>query len=276
MGLGLGFDCGCLRACAPACLRVVACCAQPLPAGPVWKPPRPRTVLRGLPFMQVLPDELFRAILAAGTVKGAPRMGTPATGRGGVRRALQTSGLCRPPRPNILSERSLSRARVLSLSISLSLSHAHIHPGTPADMRTGVAFWASSDLPEVSQGEAGPGCYVVLSGVIRRIHQRPDGTTKVRPPFLLPHPVPCPRGAAGQHATYLATTACMPVRCKAGPAPHDVYALCRHCAPARRRNITKGSAAWWARCWPSRVRPPVVCNAMSGPLAFGPVPLPAA
>jgi hypothetical protein len=30
-----------------------------------------------------------------------------------------------------------------------------------------------------SGGEAGPGAFVVLSGVIRRVHQQPDGTTKV-------------------------------------------------------------------------------------------------
>lgn len=39
-------------------------------AGPVWKPPRPRAVLRGLPFMSSLPDALFKAILAAGIIKG--------------------------------------------------------------------------------------------------------------------------------------------------------------------------------------------------------------
>jgi hypothetical protein len=36
----------------------------------VWKPPRPRAVLRGLPFMQALPDQMFQAILKAGTIKG--------------------------------------------------------------------------------------------------------------------------------------------------------------------------------------------------------------
>ena len=40
------------------------------PAGPVWKPPRPRTVLRGLPFMQAVPDAMFKQILAAGSIKG--------------------------------------------------------------------------------------------------------------------------------------------------------------------------------------------------------------
>jgi hypothetical protein len=48
-----------------------------------------------------------------------------------------------------------------------------------AEYRTGEAFWAGSDLVRGSGGEAGPGVYVVLSGVIRRVHQLPDGTAKV-------------------------------------------------------------------------------------------------
>ena len=48
-----------------------------------------------------------------------------------------------------------------------------------AEYRTGEAFWAGSDLVRRSGGEAGPGAFVVLSGVIRRVHQLPDGTTKV-------------------------------------------------------------------------------------------------
>ena len=47
------------------------------------------------------------------------------------------------------------------------------------EYRTGEAFWAGSDLVLCSGGEAGPGVFVVLSGVIRRMHQLPDGTTKV-------------------------------------------------------------------------------------------------
>lgn len=58
-------------------------------------------------------------------------------------------------------------------------------PVGPSECKTGVAFWASSDLPALSGGEAGPGVYVVLSGVIRRLHQRADGTSKV-PACLLP------------------------------------------------------------------------------------------
>lgn len=49
----------------------------------------------------------------------------------------------------------------------------------------GVAFWSSSNLPAVSGLESGPGVYVVLSGVIRRLHQHLDGTVKVnRQPAL--------------------------------------------------------------------------------------------
>ncbi|KAL4855761.1 Sodium/hydrogen exchanger 8 [Chlorella vulgaris] len=83
--------------------------------GPVWKPPRPRAVLRSLPFMQPLPEEMFRVILRAGSIK---------------------------------------------------------------EQKTGVAFWSSSNLPAVSGLESGPGVYVVLSGVIRRLHQHLDGTVK--------------------------------------------------------------------------------------------------
>ncbi|KAL4855765.1 Sodium/hydrogen exchanger 7 [Chlorella vulgaris] len=83
--------------------------------GPVWKPPRPRAVLRSLPFMQPLPEEMFRVILRAGSIK---------------------------------------------------------------EQKAGVAFWSSSNLPAVSGLESGPGVYVVLSGVIRRLHQHLDGTVK--------------------------------------------------------------------------------------------------
>ncbi|KAI3423997.1 hypothetical protein D9Q98_009830 [Chlorella vulgaris] len=83
--------------------------------GPVWKPPRPRAVLRSLPFMQPLPEEMFRVILRAGSIK---------------------------------------------------------------EQKMGVAFWSSSNLPAVSGLESGPGVYVVLSGVIRRLHQHLDGTVK--------------------------------------------------------------------------------------------------
>ena len=48
-----------------------------------------------------------------------------------------------------------------------------------AEYRTGEAFWEGSDLVRGSGGEAGPGVFVVLSGVIRRVHQLPDGTAKV-------------------------------------------------------------------------------------------------
>ncbi|PRW32594.1 Sodium hydrogen exchanger 7 [Chlorella sorokiniana] len=83
--------------------------------GPVWKPPRPRAVLRGLPFMQSLPDELFAAVRQAGTIK---------------------------------------------------------------EYKTGETFWCASEAVHASGGLEGPGMYVVLSGVIRRVHHRPDGTKK--------------------------------------------------------------------------------------------------
>ena len=44
--------------------------------GPVWRPPRPKAVLRSLPFMAALPDAAFRRLYAAGSIlsfrKGYP------------------------------------------------------------------------------------------------------------------------------------------------------------------------------------------------------------
>lgn len=65
--------------------------------------------------------------------------------------------------------------RFRSFSSALNLRS----PAPCAEYKTGVAFWSSSDLPSVSGLEAGPGAFVVLSGVVRRIHTRPDGTVQV-------------------------------------------------------------------------------------------------
>ncbi|GAB4813268.1 hypothetical protein N2152v2_000314 [Parachlorella kessleri] len=37
--------------------------------GPVWRPPKPRSVLRSLPFMSSLPDSLFQLMFKEGTIK---------------------------------------------------------------------------------------------------------------------------------------------------------------------------------------------------------------
>lgn len=60
----------------------------------------------------------------------------------------------------------------------------HAHPACPsthpcAEYKTGETFWSASDAVHSSGGLEGPGMYVVLSGVIRRVHHRPDGTKKV-------------------------------------------------------------------------------------------------
>ena len=66
----------------------------PRPAGPVWKPPRPRTVLRGLPFLQGLPDALFHALYNAGTIRGACACARPAVRGGTAAAAWRGAGGC--------------------------------------------------------------------------------------------------------------------------------------------------------------------------------------
>ena len=48
------------------------------------------------------------------------------------------------------------------------------------EYKTGETFWAGTDVVARSGGESGPGAFVVLSGVIRRVHVGPDGTKRVR------------------------------------------------------------------------------------------------
>lgn len=52
-------------------------------------------------------------------------------------------------------------------------------PPAPAEYKTGETFWSATDTVRTTNGLEGPGMYVVLSGVIRRVHHRPDGTKKV-------------------------------------------------------------------------------------------------
>lgn len=55
----------------------------------------------------------------------------------------------------------------------------HPHPPISAEFPNGKVFWAASDLPAKTSLREGPGGYVVLSGVIKRILTLPDGTKKV-------------------------------------------------------------------------------------------------
>lgn len=54
-----------------------------------------------------------------------------------------------------------------------------------SEYKTGETFWSATDAVHASDGLEGPGMYVVLSGVIRRVHHRPDGTKKVGREALL-------------------------------------------------------------------------------------------
>lgn len=83
--------------------------------GPIWRPPRPRTVLRSLPFMERLSESSFRQVWDGGALKEFGR---------------------------------------------------------------GVCIWNASDLVRKSGGILGPGGFVVLSGVVKRIYIRPNGERK--------------------------------------------------------------------------------------------------
>lgn len=83
--------------------------------GPVWRPPRPRQVLRSLPFMANLPDTVFRKLYDSGTF---------------------------------------------------------------TEFRKGQCIWTATDLVRRTGGIQGPGGFVVLSGVVKRVHIRPDGARK--------------------------------------------------------------------------------------------------
>lgn len=41
--------------------------------------------------------------------------------------------------------------------------------------------WSATDEVRQSGGEGGPGAFVVLSGVVKRVYVRPDGSKKVSP-----------------------------------------------------------------------------------------------
>ena len=81
--------------------------------GPVWRPPRPKAVLRGLAFMSIIPLEEFERIWIEGSVM---------------------------------------------------------------EIRPGSCFWKATDIVRKSFGEDGPGSYVILSGIVRRIYQDERGT----------------------------------------------------------------------------------------------------
>jgi hypothetical protein len=83
--------------------------------GPVWRPPRPKAVLRSLPFMAALPEPAFRKVYDTGAF---------------------------------------------------------------IEFRRGQCIWTATDLVRRTQGAQGPGGFVVLSGVVKRIHIRPDGGRK--------------------------------------------------------------------------------------------------
>jgi hypothetical protein len=83
--------------------------------GPVWRPPRPKAVLRSLPFMAALPEQAFRKVYDTGTF---------------------------------------------------------------IEFRRGQCIWTATDLVRKTQGAQGPGGFVVLSGVVKRVHIRPDGGRK--------------------------------------------------------------------------------------------------
>jgi hypothetical protein len=83
--------------------------------GPVWRPPRPKAVLRSLPFMAALPEPAFRKVYDTGSF---------------------------------------------------------------IEFRRGQCIWTATDLVRKTQGAQGPGGFVVLSGVVKRVHIRPDGGRK--------------------------------------------------------------------------------------------------
>ena len=51
--------------------------AAPARAGPVWRPPKPKAVLRSLPFMAALPEPLFNMVFKAGEILGAREFFSP-------------------------------------------------------------------------------------------------------------------------------------------------------------------------------------------------------
>ena len=83
--------------------------------GPVWRPPRPKAVLRSLPFMALLPAPAFRKIYDTGSF---------------------------------------------------------------TEFRRGQCIWTATDLVRKTDGAEGPGGFVILSGVVKRVHIRPDGGRK--------------------------------------------------------------------------------------------------
>lgn len=83
--------------------------------GPIWRPPRPKSVLRSLPFIFELPEKIFDKIWREGSVM---------------------------------------------------------------EWKPGETFWnATWDVME-SEGQLGPGSYVVLSGIVRRIYRDNQGLIK--------------------------------------------------------------------------------------------------
>jgi hypothetical protein len=83
--------------------------------GPVWRPPRPKAVLRGVPALAALPADAFR---------------------------------------RLASEAALREAAA------------------------GEVVWAAGDAVRASGGAAGPGVFVVASGVLRRTLTQPDGAVR--------------------------------------------------------------------------------------------------
>ncbi len=45
-------------------------------------------------------------------------------------------------------------------------------------------MWSATDEVWQSGGDSGPGAFVVLSGVVKRVYVRPDGSKKVSPRLL--------------------------------------------------------------------------------------------
>lgn len=89
----------------PVSLPLMLRFPHPLPpAGPVWKPPRALAVLQAHPFLQPLPHQLLKQVLAAGSIRGAwrPCGSRVDEGEKALGGAYAGSGPTHPPPPSPL------------------------------------------------------------------------------------------------------------------------------------------------------------------------------
>lgn len=131
------------------------------------------------PSLQGLSDELFVALRQAGSIKGALRCRLSA-----LQAALPTGLLVAVLLLILLLLIPLHFVAALLCGAAATPTQQP-SPACPsthpcAEYKTGETFWLASDAVHSSGGLEGPGMFVVLSGVIRRVHHRPDGTKKVQ------------------------------------------------------------------------------------------------